>query len=574
MIEEIYIKDFALIKELNLKLGSRLNLITGETGAGKSIILGALNMVLGSKATTDLIRSGSERSIVQANFNISHNKRFEMISEILDERGLEYDEGFLNLKREIRVDGKGRSFVNAQQVPAAVLKLIGSHLVEIHGQNEHQQILKIQNHLGILDKYGKLSKEVAELKTFYKQHTELKQKLKSVSLNEQEKNRRLDILNHEIKEIQAANLKDDKELDELISREKTLANAESILNRVYEAYEILSQSEGSVKSLLGKVKTALEEISEYDTRLAEIFEKVQSVFYNVEDIHEILRSYQDSIHINPQELQILRDRLDLVYELQSKYGNTIKEILSYLEASQREYEGIEISSEEEEKIRKNMQLTQEKMIELAKLISNKRREVSKELETKVCSELAELGMSETKLKVSVRWDYSDEGVYIHPEKQDKKYIIHPTGLDIIEFLIAASENNALRPLRKVASGGEMSRIMLAFKKIIIDSDPISTMVFDEVDTGVGGKIAEAVGKKIASLSKDAQVIVITHLHQIAGLSNEGIFHFKVGKDSKEGTRIERLNSSQRIEEIARMLSGEKVDESAIEHAKVLLGQSN
>ena len=196
--------------------------------------------------------------------------------------------------------------------------------------------------------------------------------------------------------------------------------------------------------------------------------------------------------------------------------------------------------------------------------------ISKQLEDKVCSELSELGMGETQLKISIRWDYGDDGIYVHPEKADKKYIIYATGLDVVEFLIAASKDNVLRPLRKIASGGEMSRIMLAFKKIIVESDPISSMVFDEVDAGVGGKIADAVGRKLRQLSENAQVIVITHLHQIAGIPGEETFHFKVYKDTQEGTKIERLNQTERIEEIARMIGGEKINESAKEHARTLL----
>ena len=570
MLEEISIKNFALIKDLNLKFGPRLNLITGETGAGKSIILGALNIVLGSKATTDLIRNGAERSIVQANFNLSDSTRFEILAEILNNHGIEYDDHLLSLRREIKMDNKGRNFINAQQVPVALLKMVGSHLVEIHGQNEHQQILKTQNHLAILDRYAKLKKEIKELTQFHKQSKELKQKLKSVFLDAEEKNRRLEILQHEIKEIEEVKLKDDKEFENLILKETALQNAELINNNIYNAYQMLSQKESSLINELDKIKLSIEEAAEYDQSLSQLFNELQESFYQLEDINTQLRDYQNKVHINPEELQLLRDRIDIIQNLQNKYGPTIQDILNYLEKSRQEYEGIEISSEEKEKMRQDIEFIEKKMIQLAKKISNRRREFSRELEMKVCSELSELGMKETQFKISIRWDYSDDGIYVHPEKKDKKYIIYPTGLDIVEFLIAASKDHTLRPLRKIASGGEMSRIMLAFKKVIVDSEPISSMVFDEVDTGVGGKIADAVGKKLRQLSKNAQVIVITHLHQIAGMSGEEVFHFKVGKDTKEGTKIEHLNSSQRIEEIARMISGENINESAKEHARVLL----
>ncbi len=570
MLEEISIKDFALIKELSLKFGAHLNLITGETGAGKSIVLGALNMVLGGKATTDLIRSGSERSSVQANFNVSDSARFDILAEILDEHGIECDEGFLSLRREIKINGKGRNFINSQQVPVSLLKVVGSNLVEIHGQNEHQQILKTQNHLFILDRYAKIGKEVKNLTKLYKKNKKLKQKLKSVSLNQQEKNRRLEILQYEIQEIEEAMLKDDKELEELLAKETVLSNAELILNKVYESYQILSQKEGSLMQELGTIKTNIEEASEYDQNLSQLSNGLQESFYQLEDINIQLRDYQDKIYINPEELQALRERVDMIQNLQNKYGSTIKEILDHLDGSKREHEGIEISSEEAAKIRQNIQIIEKELIELSKVISHRRSKVSKRLEEEVRSELSELGMEETQLKISIRWDYGDDGIYIHSEKNDKKYIIYSTGLDVVEFLIAASKDNALRPLRKIASGGEMSRLMLAFKKTIVDSDPISSMVFDEVDTGVGGKIADAVGRKLRQLSENAQIIVITHLHQIAGVPGEETFHFKVHKDTKEGTVIERLNQKQRVEEIARMIGGEKINESAKEHAKTLL----
>ena len=572
MLEEIHIKDFALIKELKLKLGARLNILTGETGAGKSIILGALNMVLGSKATTDLIRSNSEKSIVQAIFDISQQKRSENILKLLEEHGIESEDEHIILKREIKINGKGRSFINAQHVPTSVLKKIGSNLVEIHGQNEHQEILKIQSHLSILDRYAKLQDEVSELGRFYRQNIDLKQKLKSVTLDEKEKNRRIEVLSHEIQEIESAQLKDDRELEELQQKEKVLANAEAILKALNQASLHLSQSDDSIMSSLSITKGLLEDIAEFDQEIHNILDPLQDVYYALEDIHTRLREHRDKIHLEPEELQTVRERLDNILTLKNKYGSTVKEIKEYLEKAKMEYEGIQISGEEETRIRKELNMIESRMIELAQLLSQKRRNSSKELEQKVCKELNELGMQDTQLKISVRWDYGENGIYIHPDKRDKKYIIHSKGLDIIEFLTAAMKGNDLKPLRKIASGGEMSRFMLSIKKVIIDSDPVSTMVFDEVDAGIGGSIAESVGRKLQSLSENAQVIVITHLHQIAYLSGENTCHFKVEKDIEQGTTIRKLDFDQRIEELARMIGGQEIGESAISHAKVLLAK--
>ena len=572
MLEEIYIKDFALIKELSLKLGPRLNILTGETGAGKSIILGALNMVLGSKATMDLIRDHSERAIVKAVFKMSKQKKTETVFEILGEHGIEYEDDYIILKREIKTNGKGRSFINAQHVPTSILKKVGSNLVEIHGQNEHQQILKIQSHLAILDRYARLQSDVNQLSKLYKRNIELNQKLKSVALDERDKNRRMEILSHEIKEIESAKLKDDHELEELQQREKTLANAENILKVVNDACFQLNQSDDSIMSRLASIKNALEDISEFDQAIFDILDPFQNVYYLLEEINTDLRNHKDSVHLEPEELQNLRERLDGILTLQNKYGPTVKEIIEYLEKARIEYEGIRISGEEEIQIRKELEVVESKMIELAKSLSQKRRKASQELEEKVCNELNALSMQDVQLKISIRWDYGENGVYIHPDKQDKKYIIHPKGLDVIEFLTAATKENELRSLRKIVSGGEMSRFMLSIKKVIIDSDPVPTMIFDEVDAGVGGSIAEAVGKKLRSLSENAQVIVITHLHQIASISGVNTFHFKVEKSLEKGTTIKKLNFDQRINELARMIGGQEISESAIEHARVLLAK--
>lgn len=591
MLESLTVKDFALIRELNIQFGPGLNLITGETGAGKSVILGALSLVLGYKATTDMIRSGSKRATVEASFAMPPDTRAgaKALRALLADQGLDDDEGSLLVRREISVEGKGRSFVNARQVPSSVLRDIGRFLVDIHGQNEHQNILGVDSHRSILDRYAHLGELVAEMRKLHKAREEARQKLSSVTLSEDDKARRLDILQHEIRELEAAKIDDVREIEELITREKSLANAETLVKDLNAVHQILGGEDGFV-SRGGTVERMLEADSQYDESLGEILTQFRESYYALEEIARLVRAKAESYSLNPEELEEMRERIGLLQTLARKYGgkgagsaaasgaaegnyaSSLEKAKAYLDKAKNELTGIELSSGEEQRLRKEIDTLNTQMKDKALYLSEKRRLASLELEQKVQQELKALGMEETQIKISIRWEYSDEGTVTQAASPDKKYVIAPTGLDIVEFLMASSARDTLRPLRKIASGGEMSRIMLAIKKVIIETDPVYTMVFDEVDAGVGGRIAEAVGRKLAGLSLASQVIVITHLHQIAGLSPDEVRHFKVSKHKEDGTRIVRLSKEQRLQEVARMIAGENITDSALTHARSLLAE--
>lgn len=573
MLESLTVKDFALIRDLNIQFGSGLNIITGETGAGKSVILGALSLVLGYKATTDMIRSGAKRATIEAAFAMPPDTRAgaKALRQILADQGLDDDEGNLLLRREISVEGKGRSFVNARQVPSSVLREIGKFLVDIHGQNEHQNILTVDSHRAILDRYAHLGDFVAEMRKLHRAREEARQKLSSVTLSEDDKARRLDILQHEISELEAARIDDPREIDELIAREKSLANAETLVSDLNSVHQILG-GEGGFISRGGTIERILESDSAYDESLGEILTQFRESYYALEEISRSIRSKAESYSLNPDELEEMRERIGLLQSLARKYGGDLEKAKAYHEKAKNELTGIELSSGEEARLRSEIETLNAQMKDKALYLSEKRRLASLELEQKVQQELKALGMEETQIKVSIRWEYADDGTVTQANSPEKKYVVSPTGLDIVEFLMASSARDTLRPLRKIASGGEMSRIMLALKKVIIETDPVYTMVFDEVDAGVGGRIAEAVGKKLAGLSLASQVIVITHLHQIAGLSPNEVRHFKVSKHKEDGTRITRLSKEQRLQEIARMIAGENITESALTHARQLLAE--
>lgn len=569
MLEEIYIKDFALIREMRIQFGSGMNLITGETGAGKSIILGALNLVLGSKATTDLIRSGARYSIVEARFNIKKEKNNPLFIKLIQENNINNEEDFLVLKREINIEGKGKSFINSRQVAVSLLKLVGSNLVEIHGQNEHQNILSVSTHRHILDRFAKLEDLKNNVRNLFNRRNEVLENLKSVSLDEKTKERRLEILRHEIKEIEDAALEDKDEADNLEREEKTLENAENLIHDLSQVHENLSQSEYNIMNQLSRIESLLGKNLDYLPGLSSALDSIQEAYYHLEDASDTIRDETNTINIDPERLSIVRERLDLLQKIMRKYGS-IEETQEYYKSILNEMHGIELSGEEEEKLREELIYLEKELIEKSILLSEKRKESAKILEERIQKELKDLGMGDTIVKISIKWDFGKEGIYSDPDNEEKKYYIYSYGLDNVEIYIAANDNQKLRPLRKVASGGEMSRIMLAIKKVIIDSDPVSSMVFDEVDAGVGGKIGEAVGNKLAELSRNAQVIVVTHLHQIAGMGGNHITHFKVTKSKENGTDLKFLNREARIYEIARMISGEEITDDAIRLAENMI----
>lgn len=569
MLDEIYIKDFALIREIRIQFGSGMNLITGETGAGKSIILGALNLVLGSKATTDLIRTGARHSVVEAKFNIKNERKSSYFESLSRDYNVDFSANVLVLRREINIEGRGKSFINARQVPVSLLKTIGNALVEIHGQNEHQNILSVATHRQMLDRFGQLEAIRKEVQDLYNRRNDVQERLKSVSLDEKTKERRIEILKHEISEIEEANLQDNEEPETLEREEKTLENAESLTHDLNQVHENLSQSDYNIINQLARVESTLEKNQEFLPELSDALDSIQEAYYHIEDASDKIRDAVNSINIDPERLSIVRDRLDILQKIIRKYG-TIDETKDYYKSIQNELRGIELSGEEEQKLRNDLIQLEKDLIERALELSKNRKIHAKNLEKLIQNELADLGMGDTIIKISIKWDFGKEGIYTDEDNPEKKYYIYSYGFDNVEIFLAANDSQKLRPLRKVASGGEMSRIMLAIKKIIIESDHVSSMVFDEVDAGVGGKIGESVGQKLAELSRDAQVIVVTHLHQIAGMAGNHITHFKVTKSRENGTDLKFLNREARIHEIARMISGEEITQDALKLAENML----
>ena len=562
VLQELRIKNFVIIDDLTVRFGSGLNILTGETGAGKSILIDALSGVLGDRMTTDMIRSGFERATIEGVFDVS---TLPQVKSILNDSGIDCDDGTLVLRRELYASGKGRCFANATQIPISKLQEISDYLVDIHGQNEHQNIVKIAKHREILDSFAGDFDLVSKIGELHRRLRDLKERIASFEMDEKEKARKTEYLGFAVREIESARLVPDEE-ESLKNESLLLQNAEKLFTEISSSQALL-KGEGGILTQLKRLDQSLSAISDYDSRISSILENARSSLYALEDASAELRDFERNIQFSPDRINEVESRLSLIAGLKKKYGATIREILEYAEKSRRELDAISSSEEQIESLRNEYKAVLKTAKETAFLLSEKRLAAAKRLEERVMRELADLGMKGTIFRISIKREISAEGEIEH---ENKKYILYPHGLDRIEFLLSANEGEDLRQLRRAASGGEMSRIMLAIKKVILSSDIVESLVFDEVDAGIGGKIAEVVGKKLKSLSRERQVLVITHLPQIAAMSDNHYSVLKESSGSRTSTIVKKLGRGEKIKEVARMLAGEKVTELTVKHAEEMI----
>lgn len=562
MLLELRIKNFVIIDSLFINFNSGLNVLSGETGAGKSILIDAISGILGEKVTTDMIRTGFDRASLEATFDISEMKELKIR---LEESGISTDEDSLIIQREFFANGKGRCFANASQIPLAKLKEISEFLIDIHGQNEHQTIVNISKHRELLDSFGQLAGDVIKVRDVHERLGNIRNRINSFHIDEKEKARRIEFNTFSIKEIDSAKLRSGEE-EELKNEANLLLNAEKLFTEINSSTDLISGEAGVIRNLK-KAEASLAKICDIDPDLSSILDTIRESLFSLEDSSAALRDYRNSIDFSPERINIVEERLNLIQGLKKKYGDSVEEILAYADRARQELESITSGDE----LLENLKLEEKKTVteakEIALSLSEKRKSAGKKLEEQVMKELADLGMSGTVFRISIKREVSPDGDI---ESDDKKYVLYPHGLDRIEFLLSANEGEDLRQLRKVASGGEMSRIMLAIKNVIQSADIVDTLIFDEVDNGISGKTAEIVGKKLRNLSKDRQVLLITHLPQIAAMSDS---HYLVQKGKNEGrvtTVVKQLNEKEKIREVARMLAGEEITELSVKHAEEMI----
>ncbi len=571
MLFQLNIKNIALIKELNIEFEEGLNVLTGETGAGKSIIIEAIDLILGGHATSDLIRDKEDSLIVEGLFSLSILER-GIINNLNPDLKIVDEEGALLIRREVNKKGRSKCWVNQRLVNLSLLQVIGNFLVDLHGQHNHQSLLDVSKHIDLMDSLGgdKIIKYRKELFDAYRLWREKKKKLFQLIRDREENLKRIDFLKFQLEEIDKASLvkDEDKMLEE---EEMVLRNAEKIIEIMEKANFILYEGgleQSSVRDYLNEVSTSLGEIASLNQRIAKMKESLKEIGYQIEDIVNEIAEYKDKIELDTQRLKEVEGRLNLINSLKSKYGSTIKEILQFRHKIYQELETINYSEDEVKKLRKDINSLENKISNISYNLSINRRKIADDLEGMVVRELDDLNMKRCQFKVSINHYEDDNGIEIN----SKKYKIGPKGIDDIEFMISPNVGEKLRPLARIISGGEVSRIMLALKSILSEVDQVSTLIFDEIDSGVGARLGEVIAQKLKNLSEKRQVICVTHLPQIACRSRRHFYIEKYVSNNQTGIRLKEMKGEERVKEVARMLDGSQMSEITIQHAQKMLNR--
>jgi DNA repair protein RecN (Recombination protein N) len=564
MLKELGIKNFAIIDQLRVEFGPGLNVFTGETGAGKSIVVDALNLALGERASGDLIRTGSDEAVVEAAFELNSHAP-AAVRSILREQGIDLGPGEdLVVRRVISAGGKNKVYVNGSLATLATLSAIGAHLADIHGQHEHQSLLAVEQQLDLLDAYGGLLPLRSAFADLFRRYHGLRSELAAIEAGEREKAQREDLLRYQASEIEGAKLTAGED-DELAAEQRVLANAEKLAGLAAAADDALYASDGSVLAGLRRALTGLRDIAAIDASLAGTFELLESGRAQIEEAAREVSAYAERVQVDPARLEAVGDRIELLRKLKKKYGATIADVAAFGARAAAELAKIERSGEERERLRGEIAALREQLTAMAKEFTRKRTAAGRELEKKVEAELGRLGMKKSRFVVAVGREPGDDTI--------DGLRVTASGADRIEFLLSANPGEEPRPLARTASGGELSRIMLALKTILIEGDPIPTVVFDEVDAGIGGAVAEEVGRKLRKIASRRQVFCITHLPQIACMATT---HYGVAKSVKKdrtSAEVRRLDPKERVDEVARMLGGRTITEATLRHAEEMIGRA-
>ncbi len=565
MILELNIRNVSLISELRLEPGNGLAILTGETGAGKSILLGALSLLLGERASMDSIRTGYETAMVEALFDVA---RLSRLGPLLESHGLlPCQDQTLLLKREISRQGRGKCYVNGGLATVNILREVGDELVDLHGQHEHQSLLHRDSQQDLLDAWAGLQELRSQVNKIHIQLRASREARKRLALDEAERARRLDLLNFQVNEIDRAELQPG-EFESLSEEKSRLAHAERLLGTVQSVLEILYRRENiAVRDGLAESAESLAGLSAFDSTMGTLADELRSAEAQVSEVTERLSDFTQTFEADPERLAGVEERLDLLHTLARKYGENQGAILSFRDQAAAERENLGNQDEEVACLAKEEKRLATELSELAQRLSKSRREAGEKLAGRLGTELKELGFLQAVFKVKVL-PREDPAGWIGWD--GKTFRCGPRGADEVEFLMAPNPGEELKPVSKTASGGELSRIMLAIKAVAASAAEVPTMIFDEIDAGIGGATAEAVGRKLAALAKERQVIVITHLPQIARFANT---HFQVIKSVEHGrtsTTVECLDNERRIEEMARLLAGGRITETARQHARELI----
>ncbi|MEF9991105.1 MAG: DNA repair protein RecN [Romboutsia sp.] len=553
MILELYMKNCALVDELRLNIDNNLNILTGETGSGKSIIIDALGLCLGEKYDRSFLRKGTEKGLVEAIFSCDSSH----LKKILDENGIEIEEdNLLVITRVIYLDGKSVARVNGRTVKMALLRQIASTLIDIHGQHQNQALFNKETHLQFLDLFGESDLETfkEDYKSVYLEYSKVKSALNTLTENKDDMQiqREIDLLKFQINEIESANLSKD-EYEELLKQRDVYRNSEKIYSNLNISYQNLYDGGVNAVDLIGGALKELNSIVQYDNTLAEYNDNIERIMYELQDISRDIRNYKEHIEFEPYELEQIEVKVDEINNLRRKYGDSVDEIFAYHEKIKSRLDEILNRDERVEQLKEEILKLEKKLFKKGQSLTKARKKVASSLQEILLVELKSLNMKNVVFKVNF-----EESSFMQSGKDD------------IEFMISFNLGEDIKPIYKVASGGEMSRFMLAFKTILADIDQIDTLVFDEIDTGISGIAAQIVGEKLGNIARKKQIICITHLPQIAANADTHYCIEKNTSNERTFTTIKKLDDSKRRDEIARLIAGSNITEKTIEHASEII----
>lgn len=565
MLQEIHIENFAIIQRLELQFHRGLVIFTGETGTGKSIILDAIEALVGGRAEAGMVRSGEDKALLEAVFTTN-----PQVDGILKREELQDEPGLVSLSREIRKEGRTSSRVNGRAVSQGLLKEIGAFLVDIHGQSEHLSLLNTRQHIILLDRFAGSGKLLAEYREEYQRLTSLRKNLANLREQEKDAARMTDLLRYQVNEIDSARLKPG-EADELVLERDRLANAENLAAIGQDALRILDEGEADVPSvgdLFSQVVRALSSLARIDSSMSPVMEKAETAADEIAELGRTLHDYLDQIEINPRRLEQMEDRLELIKNLSRKYGGDEKSVLSFADDARRQLETIKHASEQIEQLEIEEKQSLAGLSQKAIALSNLRKQAADNLSAAVEQQLQDLHMPGARFSVDFQAQPDPIGV---PDAAGTSLRFDSTGFDQVEFLIAPNPGEGLKPMVKIASGGETSRLMLALKNVLAHADDIPTLIFDEIDQGIGGRVGTTVGEKLWQVGRSHQVFCVTHLPQLAAFGDQHITVRKKIVNDRTLTETEVLTGSNRIGELSLMLGSP--GESGIESAREILAEA-
>ena len=551
MLEVLHIENIAIIEEADIRFEAGFNALTGETGAGKSIVIDALSAVLGQRTSRELIRTGADKAFVSAIFSGVEPSLLAELSITPEE------DGSLLLQREIHSDGKSVCRIGGRPVTVGQLKALGSRLLNIHGQHDGQQLLDEEEHLRFLDSFGRTERLFNAYTEKYNHFTEIQRKMQSLQMDESEKARRVDTLTYQIGELERAQLRAGEE-EELSARRNLLRNAEKFISAVSEAdYALNGDDSGDgALGLLRRAQDAIGAVRHLDDGYAALYQRLEALYSEAYDVAATVEDRRESFDFSPNELDEVESRMDQLYRLKKKYGPSVEDMLAYLDRCRAELEQIEYAGDTLIRLERELAKAEQAALDAAERLSQGRRQAAEQLSAQILEELRQLDMG----KIRFAADMAEKP-------------LGPDGIDQVRFLMSANVGEELRPIHKIASGGELARIMLAMKNVLSEQDMVGTMVFDEVDTGVSGRAAQKVAEKMARISRRKQVLCVTHLPQLAAMADT---HFSVEKGEQNGrtyTAVQRLDREQRRQELARLTGGSHVSRTMLDGAEELLAEA-